>query len=183
MYKSLCGSFLISALSLTVWGSACVAQDAKASQSPAATALTAPTPGAIDGSAPVSTTPSQNAHLTTREVVVSVLSTILDKERIAALRTLAHQQAIAITCSAFDIDSKKFEAEMDAVLQDQTGKNAKLSDDERISLERTAMFGFGISLGGQISRASLDEKTFCDQAEDEFSSGILKHAVLVRAQQ
>lgn len=123
--------------------------------------------------------PLVHMDLTATDALRSALKDF-DAGQVNMLKSVAHQQAVVLTCTGFTIDKARFESEMNLIYDDAKGKPKVLTAAQRAALDKQASFGFGMALGSQIAIAAYDEKAFCASAERERATLGYKHGVWVK---
>ena len=118
--------------------------------------------------------------LTATAAMRKAMEKSFDPGQINMLKSVAHQQAVAVTCAGFTVDKARFESEMDLIYDDAKGKPRALTPAAKATLDRQAALGFGMALGAQLAIAAYDEKAFCAVAEQERATLGFKHAVWVK---
>jgi hypothetical protein len=109
--------------------------------------------------------------LAAADAIRSVLDGAFDEGHIAMLQALGHQQAVASTCSGFEIDPKAFSTEFDLIYDDTNGKPRDLNAGQRAEIERKATLALGMAFGGQIAISANDHQAFCEAATQERADG------------
>ncbi|WP_404480556.1 hypothetical protein [Novosphingobium sp. BL-52-GroH] len=115
--------------------------------------------------------------LAATDAIRSVLDDTFDEGHIAMLQALGHQQAVASTCSGFEIDPKAFSTEFDLIYDDSSGKPRNLDASQRAEIERKATLAMGMALGAQIAISANDHQAFCQAATQERSNGKATHLI------
>lgn len=115
--------------------------------------------------------------LAATDAIRSVLDGAFDEGHIAMLQALGHQQAVASTCSGFEIDPKAFSAEFDLIYDDAAGKPRSLDANQRAEIERKATLGLGMAFGAQIAISANDHQAFCQAANQERASAKAAHLI------
>lgn len=109
--------------------------------------------------------------LAATDAIRSMLDGAFDEGHIAVLQALGHQQAVAATCSGFEIDPKAFAKEFDLIYDDQSGKPRTLDAAQRAEVERKATLALGMAFGAQVAISANDHAAFCEAASKERASG------------
>lgn len=118
--------------------------------------------------------------LATTDAIRSVLEGAFDEGHIAMLQALGHQQAVASTCSGFEVDPKAFSTEFDLIYDDSTGKPRSLDTGQRADIERKAILAMGMAFGAQIAISANDHQAFCQAATKERASAKAAHLIWAR---
>jgi len=117
-------------------------------------------------------------HVT--DVATEGLSSLLDADHIAVLKSLAHQHAIGATCDNFEVDETRNTEELAHVFE-HLGKIE--GEDEVQAAILTVMMGYSVMLGGQHAIAATDYSKFCRHAADEMANeGPDAHLILVMSE-
>ncbi len=124
--------------------------------------------------------PLVHMDLSATDALKSAMKASFDPGQINMLKSVAHQQAVVVTCKGFTVDKARFETEMALLYDDAKGKPKVLTAAQRVALDKQAALGFGLALGAQIAIAAYDEKAFCASAERERATLGFKHAVWVK---
>ncbi|MDF0541147.1 hypothetical protein PX699_02230 [Sphingobium sp. H39-3-25] len=144
----------------------------------AALAIATPVSAQMDASA---TAPdSIKMDLAATDAIRSMLHGAFDEGHIAMLHALGHQQAVASTCSGFEIDPKAFSTEFDLIYDDSNGKPRSLDARQRADIERKATVTMGMAIGAQIAISANDHQAFCQAAIQERASGKATHLVWMK---
>ncbi len=130
-------------------------------------ALAAATAGSAQTKAPTAVPSTIRMDLAATDAIRSVLDGAFDEGHIAMLQALGHQQAVASTCSGFEIDPKAFSAEFDLIYDDSAGKPRSLDAGQRAEIERKATLALGMAFGAQIAISANDHEAFCQAATQE----------------
>ncbi|KTE14045.1 hypothetical protein [Sphingopyxis sp. H115] len=109
--------------------------------------------------------------LAATDAIRSMLDGAFDEGHVAMLQALGHQQAVAATCSGFEIDPKAFAKEFDLIYDDQSGKPRALDAGQRAEVERKATLALGMAFGAQVAISANDHSAFCEAATQERASG------------
>lgn len=132
---------------------------------------------AAQTTAPVATPNSIKMDLAATDAIRSMLDGAFDEGHIAMLHALGHQQAVASTCSGFEIDPKVFSKEFDLIYDDAAGKPRSLDASQRADIERKATLALGMAFGAQIAISANDHQAFCQTAIQERASGKATHLI------
>lgn len=120
---------------------------------------------------------SVKMDLAATDAIRSMLDGAFDEGHIAMLQALGHQQAVAATCSGFEIDPKAFANEFDLIYDDQSGKPRALDAAQRAEVERKATLALGMAFGAQVAISANDHVAFCAAASKERASGKATHLI------
>ena len=132
---------------------------------------------AAQSKAPAAAPNTVKMDLAAADAIRSMLDGTFDEGHIAMLQALGHQQAVAATCTGFEIDPKAFSNEFDLVYDDSSGKPRSLDSSQRTELERKATLALGMAFGAQIAISANDHQAFCQAASEERSSGKAAHLI------
>jgi hypothetical protein len=102
----------------------------------------------------------------------------LDEGQRNVVQAMAHQQAVAVTCAGFKVNTKRFEDEMNVIYYDDKGKMLEVDSEALHLRERQVMMGFGMMFGARLAIAASDEQAFCEHADVERNAGDAKHLIL-----
>lgn len=85
-------------------------------------------------------------------------------EQLAAIRSLAHQEGVAVICPGFETDETKLTEFLSQIvpMRDEEVRTASI---ERIVLRSNVMFAFGTHFGATIAMGKADPVAFCARAE------------------
>jgi hypothetical protein len=111
------------------------------------------------------TAPSVEVDATVTALAKKMTTTWLTDQQQDSLKLIAHQQAIATHCEAFDVDPARLAEELAAAYP--SGEAAEMKDEDLVAFERTFMFAYGILLGSQMTLIAADKAGFCAHAEEE----------------
>lgn len=102
----------------------------------------------------------------------------LDEGQRNVVQAMAHQQAVAVTCAGFKVNTKRFEDEMNVIYYDDKGKMLEVDSEALHLRERQVMMGFGMMFGAQLAIAASNEQAFCEHADVERNARDAKHLIL-----
>ena len=115
--------------------------------------------------------------LSAGHAIKATLEKDFDEAQIDMLITVAHQQAVSITCPGFAVDPDLFKIEMDLIYDDAEGKPREMTPLEKVQIEKKAMLGFGMALGAQLAIGAADEKAYCAAAEQARGATGVEHRI------
>ena len=105
--------------------------------------------------------------LTSGLALDAAMEKTFDQGQINMLKSVAHQQAVAMTCDGFSIDEAKFRTEMNRIYYNSEGNQVDLTPEQLHDHEKMASMGFGMALGSQLAIAAYDHDAFCEHAAEE----------------
>ena len=120
--------------------------------------------------------------LTTGMALDAAMEKTFDQGQINMLKSVAHQQAVAMTCAGFTVDEAKFRTEMNRIYYNSEGDQVDLTPEQLHDHEKMASMGFGMALGSQLAIAAYDHDAFCAHAAEERMAEDQTHIIWASAE-